>query len=403
MSKRVNPFSKNERGLKLYQQLKLDSEAKSDNIFTSLSLFIRIVLLESSSWRYEQFNKYDLLNPFIVSENFPQFITLSSEISYCKDIKYVQGNCKPKYIKYNDFLCENFLVIRGIKYTVQDFVFSIAYNGSIHMDPSSEVEHEKYIRIYANFVEKYSDLAFNLLLDIASCFVQSFHEVYENFAGSKHLMSPEHHHQPMIFDGSKREIVKASNEPVTYFSDAYSQVAIDKIKGSGIRLCLHLKLPENLGSDKHYIFCYGNLKNSHAIRITCYSAHNRIFVAAKRKSSGKSKQIIIPIEDFMVNDLFWLEVALYPKGFLVVAVNEIMKKHEDIDGSFSIYDGKVIVGASLEGDKFGKLFLSKLLLESIDQSEYTNVLRIFALSRVQASGRRNLSHMLIKRPINVIF
>jgi hypothetical protein len=313
----------------------------------------------------------------------------------------VQGKCKPNYITPKSFLNEKFLAVRSNEYTVQDFIFSIAYNGSIHMEPSSESEHEKYIRIYNDFVEKYSDLAFNLILDIASSFVQSFHEIYESFSGSKHFMSPEHHHQPMVCLGG--EIIKVSNEIALSYSEAYSQVAVDKLQNSGIRICLHLKLCKNSGSDKHYIFCYGNRKDLHSIRIACYYAHDRIFVTAKRQSSTKSKQVIIPIENFMVNDLFWLEVALYPKGFFVVAVNEVMQNHEDIGDSFSIYDGKVIVGASLEGNNFGRLNLTKLFIEIIDRSENTNLLSSFALRKVQAYNRRNLSHMLMKRPINVIF
>jgi len=403
MSKRGDPFSKNERGLKHYKQIKIDTEANSENVFTSLPLFIRNVIQENSSWRYEQFNKYDLLNPFIVNDAFPKPVSLSSDISYCQDIKYLQGKCKPKYMKPSDFLCEKLLKIKGNDYTVQDFIFSIAYNGSLHMDPGSKPEHEKYIRIYTEFVEVYSDVSFRLILDIASCFVQSFHEVYETFTGSKNLMSPEHHHQPMIYDGDKREIIKVNGELAEYFSDAYSQVAIDKLNDSGIRFCLQLKLFENLGNDKHHIFCYGNRKNMHGIRIDCYYTHGRIFAIAKRQSSGKSKQIIIPIEDFMVKDLFWLEVSLYPKGFFVVAVNEVLKKHEKFDESFFVYDGKVIVGASLEGDSFGKIVLSKILLESIDKSENTNILNVFALRMVQRSRSESLPHMLVKRPINVTF
>lgn len=404
MSRKINPFDKNERGLSLYKQIKIDSEANSENIFTSLPLFIRIVLLEHSSWKYEQFNKYDLLNPFVVDYDFPKLITLSSRISYCKNIKYTQGKCQPKYIKVYDFLREKFLIIENTEYTIQDFVFSIAYNGSLHMDSGVEAERQKYSKIYTNFAEAYNDLAFTIFSDIASCFVQSFQEVYETFCESRNLMSSEHHHQPTI--ASEGKIIEENGEIATYYSNAYSQVGIDKFtgfSGLGIRFCLQLKLFDNPGNDKYHIFCYGNRKNIDSPRISCYQSQNRIFITAKCQSSNKSAQMIIPVENFMLNSLFWLEVSLYSKGFFIVAINEMLKKHEQLNESFSIYDGKVIVGASLEGNMFGKIILSKLLIESIDRLEYTEKISIFALKEVRGYAKRSLPHMLVKRPINVVF
>jgi hypothetical protein len=253
-----NPFDRTDRGLRHYEQLRDDLSNRSDNILISLPLFVRIVLTDSASPWYNEFNKYDLLNPFFVHSAFPSVRPISDGIECALHVRPTPMHVKG--ISVQDFLPTPVIKLHGADFSVQDFISAIAYNRGLHNEP----DRPELRTLYADFIEPLSSTAFQLTLDIASCFVESFGDVYNKFVGDNDAFSPEHHRQPLIGKGGKL-ITDGTGQPMILFSDAYMQLPIHGRLHRGLRICIELQLCAGV---EGFLFSYGHRRKS-SLTIAC--------------------------------------------------------------------------------------------------------------------------------------
>jgi hypothetical protein len=241
-----------------------------------------------------------------------------------------------------------------------------------------------------NFVEKYSVTSFQMVIDIAACFVRSFEQVYQKFVGNNDAFSDEYGTQPQILlDG---------NRPAILFSKSYMQLPIRSRKHCGIRICLTLKLQGKAEDASGYIFGYGHRQEPNLV-LTCRQEGDQFLIQAKQKSQKVSNLFRIPITDNMTQEFFNLEVSLYGDGNFVVAVDELLKKIEKTSRSFCIYDGKLIIGADLNGKNFGDFSNSLFVVEAIDIKNRTERVFASAMHKMKPFETASMPAVALRRPI----
>lgn len=193
------------------------------------------------------------------------------------------------------------------------------------------------------------------------------------------------------------EIIKnGKGEPASDFSSSYLQLPIHKNNGCGIRICLYLQLKQFLSQG--FIFTYGHRDNDN-IKLSCEHANNQMILVKTNSTNNDLKRVIkVPIDESMKQEPFKLEVALYPKGQLIVAINEWLSKSEKIPCSFNIYDGKLMVGSNLDGEKRGTFLESALTVEAIDNKYRLSDVFINGLMKIGSFPFSNLPPNVLKRP-----
>lgn len=385
-----NPFDKTDRGLRHYEKLREDLEKKSDNILISLPLFIRIIFTDHSSPWYEEFNRYDLINPLLVNSKFPIFETLTNEVKACLSVCPTRIHVKD--MNTQDFLSSYIIILRGKQYTVQDFISSVAYNRGLHNEP----KRPDLAQLYSDFIEQFSGTAFQLALDIASCFVESFQEIHSKFRGNNDAFSPKNHRQPQIVANGKF-IDDGAGRPMALYSSAYIQLPIRRHLAHGLRICLELKLVK--GSEG-ILFQYGHRFVSRVI-LTCRLLSNFLLVQTESRFPGLRKTIRLPLMSEHTLSRFWLEVALYSDGSLVVAVNEWLKAAETIPLRFEIEDGKLILGSDLHGQNSASFYADSCIIEAVNKKYETSVVICYALRRLNLINGRIIPPNALQRPINI--
>lgn len=192
-----NPFDKTDRGLRHYETLKNDLDNNSENILISLPLFIRIIYTDKASPWYDEFNKFDLINPIFVHPRLSELSNVEEGVKVCLNIKPTQMEIK--YISASDFLSAPIIHYNKRLFTIQDFISSVAYNRGLH----NESDRNELNNLYLNFIVKFHEITFSMISEIAYCFVRSFDSVYEKFMGDNNGFSPENHHQPKIMENGK--------------------------------------------------------------------------------------------------------------------------------------------------------------------------------------------------------
>jgi hypothetical protein len=120
-------------------------------------------------------------------------------------------------------------------------------------------------------------------------------------------------------------------------------------------------------------------------------------VISKVSTKNSSKTIVTDIEN-KIDEYFLFEITCYPNGKLVCAINENLKSTEDLKDDIHIIDGKVILGSNLDGTEFGEFQEKCLVIQSIDKSNYTRNLGIYALRKLSLTSQ-SIPYNLIKRKI----
>ena len=229
-----------------------------------------------------------------------------------------------------------------------------------------------------------------MVVDIAACFVKSFEQVYQKFMGNNDAFSDDYGHQPQfLLDG---------NRPVCLFLNSYMQLPIRSRKHCGIRICLTLKLETKDDDTSGHLFSYGHRQQPNIV-LTCRQERDQFLIQAKQKSPKASNLIRIPITDDMTKEFFKLEVSLYSDGNFVVAVDELLKKIGKTGRSFNIYDGKLIIGADLNGKNFGNFSNSLVVVEAIDTKNRTERVFASAMHKIKPFTTALLPAVALHRPI----
>lgn len=373
-------LKRTDRGLSHYRDLKKDLESSDERISKSLPLFIRIMYYDTNPW-IKQINRFDFLRLATLDKNFGKIDTkINKLVSYCSKIS-------PKKANHLEISLENFFESRILKiqnklFTVKDFVFALAYNGGIHMVPDKKFE-ETYNLIYEELFEKYPIIAFNLTEQISQAFVQIFDELYSILIGENNAYAFNTKFAPKIVENGK---MLEGN----LFENAYLQFPIREKKSKGIRFCLEIKIRNN--SSKNKIFEYGHRQNE-SLQIKLFQSNN--FTVLDVKTTNDKCTLRYDLKD-KINEFVSLEIALYPSGHLILAINNLVVANGKINDKISIIDGKVIIGSDLSGNSFGDFFEKTITVQSIDRNNEFRVLNAYATKRLRLQTQ-NIPYNQIKR------
>lgn len=395
-----NPFDKKIRGLEYYNKLQIFAEQELDNRFEDLALFIRNVILEKDTPKSlpHELSKYDLIILVPVDKNFPNRWSITSKIECCTQIYNGKDS---KSITVEKFLSAPIIQYNNELYTLQNFVFAIAYNGSIHWQPSCDANQPNLNKLYNEVICEISETSLRLIHDIASCFVAAYKEIFGKFNGNNDGYSDIKGRQPMVF--TKGQLIKDGyDNPTCWFNNSYLQIPIREQANFGIRICLELQMLNTL--QQGFIFVYGNRQKekekSNMLGLSCQQTTKFLILETFGSQKRLLNKIIakIPISLEMMQKPFKLEVSLYKNGYISLAVNEYLKHCEKISTNFSIYNGKLIIGANLDGEKFGNFLCSVNSIEAINHKNIIHTIFMSGVRQLSGLDGLQLPPDIIKRP-----
>jgi hypothetical protein len=317
---------------------------------------------------------------------------MTSKIECCTQIYNGKDS---KSITVEKFLSAPIIEYNNELYTLQNFVFTIAYNGSIHWQPSCEANQPNLNQLYNEVICEISETSLRLIHDIARCLVAAYKGIFEKFNGNNDAYSDVMSRQPMI--ANKGQLIKDGyGHPTCLFNHSYLQIPIGEQVNYGIRVCLELQMLNTL--QQGFIFVCGN-RHQKNISLSC--EHNLKFLIFKTFSSNRTslnKAIKIPLNTDMSQKPFTIEMALYKNGYLSIAVNEYLQYCEKIPTNFSIYNGKLIIGANLDGEKFGNFLCSGSSIEAIDTLNVIHTIFMCGMRKLSGCDGLQLPPEIIKRP-----
>lgn len=373
-------LKRTDRGLSHYRDLKKDMESGDERISKSLPLFIRIMYYDSNPW-FKEINRFDFLRLASLDENFGEMDTkINNAISYCSKISPTSNSHKE--IPLDDFFNYEILNIKGKLFTVKDFVFALAYNGGIHMIPDKKFD-EIYNLIYEELFEKYPIIAFDLTEQISKILIQIFDELYSILVGENNAYAFNTKFAPKIVENGK---MLDGN----LFDNAYLQFPIREKKSKGIRFCLEFKIRNKTSKNK--IFEYGHREND-SLQIKLFQSNNFTILDVRTTNDKCTLKYDL---DIKINEFINLEIALYPSGHLILAINKVVIANGKINDKISIIDGKVIVGSDLSGNSFGDFFEKTITVQSIDRYNEFRVLNAYSLKKLRLDPQ-NIPYNQIKR------
>jgi hypothetical protein len=389
-----NPFNKTTRGLEYYKKLQVFAEQELDNRFEDLALFIRNVIIEKDTPKSlpHELSKYDLIVLVPVDKKFPNRWSITPNIECCTQI---YNDKDSKSITVEKFLSAPIIQYNNELYTLQNFVFAIAYSGSIHWQPSCEANQPNLNQLYNDVICEISETSLRLIHDISRCLVAAYKEIFQKFDGNNDGYSDIMSRQPMIVNNGQL-IEDGYGDPTLLFNHSYLQIPIAEQVNYGIRICLELQMLNTL--QQGFIFVYGN-RHQKNISLSC--EHNLKFLIFKTFSQNRTslnKTIKVPVNVDMFQKPFTIEMALYKNGYLSISINEYLQHCEKIPTNFSIYNGKLITGANLDGEKFGNFLCSVVSIEAIDTLNIIHTIFMSGVRRLSRFDGLQLPPDIIKRP-----
>jgi hypothetical protein len=368
-----NLFSIENRTINLFDKLKKDSVRKSHNILNSLPQFLRIALIEGSKGWETIFNRYDLLTLVAVSNDFESLIELSDDLKVKKKISPSKTDIK--FIDFKEFLESPLVQLSSQEFTIQDFVLSSSYHGTFHISPD---KRKDLGILYNEFLVKQPELSLILHFEISECLVKAFSQIREILSGKNDAYNNVNGKQPWAVIAG--DLVRfTDNAPALFLNRSYLQIPMRKLDSAGIRVCIDLQLKTQI--EKGFIFSYGHRKNETVMRLTYDKS--ALCVTAINKGS-RSICVIRQIPEFQSHRKR-LEVSIYPDGYFVVAVDEMLFFSEKAFSSFSLFDGKFIIGGDLSGENNGSFLTSCILIDAINHNYVFSPLHYSGIQRVQSN------------------
>ncbi|MBE7641797.1 hypothetical protein GUB10_15815 [Salegentibacter sp. BLCTC] len=373
-------LKRTDRGISHYLNLKKDLENQDDRIVISLPLFFRIMFFDSNPW-IKQINRFDFLKLAILNDDFENLDRKITQDIYCSK-NLIPENKNRKEMPIDEFFNSIILKIKSYDCSVKDFVFALAYNGGIHMIPDKKFEKE-YETVYHNFFEKFPIIAFDLSQQISQILVQIFDEFYSILTGSNDAHSLNDKFAPKIAENGK--VLEG-----ILFDHSYLQFPIRAKSKKGIRFCTDIKIRNQ--TSKNIIFEYGHRDND-SLRIQLLVSNSHIIT--KINTSNENKILKYDLKE-KINDFVKIEIALYPNGNLILAINNFVVETDKLNTSISIIDGKTIIGSNLSGSIFGDFFERTIIVQSIDRHNEFRRLNAYSLKRLKLEPQ-NIPYNQLKR------
>lgn len=380
MSKRS--LSRQDQGVRQYLNLKKDLENESDDISLSLPRFIRIMFFDSPNSWVQEINRFNFVRLASLHHGFGvinAFITL--DVGYCNSV-YPKNHKNHVEIDLDTFFNTQLIEIKGTKYSLIEFIWSICYNGSIHMIPDKK--YENYELIYSSFLEPHPEIAYNLMFEIGKVLIEIFDEFHETLLGNNNAISNNMNFQPLII----REGVMLDG---SYFKKSFLQIPLRFKKNKGLRICLDIKLEEQYTNN--IIFECGHI-NSKLLRMKLLQ--NQTHLIFTIINEDKVKTLSTDISN-SIGSYINIELAVYPSGKSILAIGGILKDSSDIEGKVSIPDGKLIIGSNLNASIFGEFYNNTLVIQSIDSFNNLRNLNVYG-RKILNIINTNVAYNEIKRP-----
>ncbi len=336
---------------------------------------------QPNPWANE-INRFDFICLASVSGNFNAYQQI--KIAHFEYKRITPDSKKNIHeIKLVDFFLSNILKHKNKEFSVQQFIMTLGYNGGIHMVPDKNVDKVNFL--YEALFLKQPDFCFDITMSISKVLLDIYDELYSLSTGDNNGHSQNVNYQAKIVEQGKML-------DGMLFERAYMQFPIRAKKNKGIRICIEIKLIEN--PSKNFILSYGHRKND-SLGISIWQQQSKLISIVS--AAGLSKTIVVDIED-KIDNFFLLEITCYPNGKVVCAIDETLKATEELPTKISVIDGKFILGSNLNGDEFGKFFEKCLVIQSIDKTNTTRNLGVYALRKMNIITR-NIPYNMIKRKI----
>ncbi|MBL7810820.1 MAG: hypothetical protein JNL57_01235 [Bacteroidetes bacterium] len=375
-------LSRNTRGINHYLHFKSDYEEKSERLFNSLPLFYRIMYLDQPNPWVNEINRFDFIRLATVSGSFHKYQQIQIADFEYKRITPESG-MDIHEIKLNDFFQSNILKHKKEEFTVQEFIMTLGYNGGIHMAPDKNID--KLNHLYEALFLEQPDFCFDIAMSISKVLLDIYDELYSLSVGDNNGHSSNVNYQAKIVEQGKRLYG-------ILFERAYMQFPVRAKKNKGIRFCIEIKLA--IKPQKNFILSYGH-RNNDSLNISIWQHNTKLISTVS--AAGASRTIVVDIEDKMDN-YFLFEITCYPNGKVVCAIDETLKATEELPTEISIIDGKIILGSNLNGDEFGTFFEKCLVIQSMDKTDTTRNLGVYALREMNIVPQ-DIPYNMIKRKI----
>jgi hypothetical protein len=384
--KSTNPFCTKSRAVELYDSLKCDIEDKNDKILSSLPQFLRMGLIENQEAWAKAANHYDLLVEAGVSKKFGELSPVDHNCSV--SLKILPEKLDIKFIPESDLRLSKIISLSGDDFTVQDFVLSISYHGTFHLEAKDRPELKT---LYEEFIEKKPDLCMDLCFQIAEVLIKSFEEIRSKFDGNNDAYSDINSRMPMIIRAGSL-VTFSSGETAAQYSNSYVQIPIRRQKSQGIRICLDLQLIEPVTSG--HIFSYGHRKSKTRISLT----YNHGALLASYISESGNHTFVAKVIPSLLQEVHVIELSIYPRGTFVIAINETLLDSHQLNSKFEIENGKIMIGSDLSGNYAGVFLHSSFSIEAINP--YEQLTRVFrtGIREFKLQSVAKLSDDTVKRP-----
>ncbi len=348
-----NPFSVEIRAVSLYDRLHRDFSAKSDEILNSLPQFVRMGLIESKEAWSKFVNKYDLLTLVSTSKSLEDLSDIIGVFSISKRI--TPDKTDIQYLEEKDFRSIKIIKTRDKAFSVQDFVLSIGYHGTFHLEANERPELEF---LYREFISKEITKSTQLTLEISEVLLNSFKEIRDKLAGNNNAYCDINSRQPMIVKAG--ELIKFTNQGVAQrFDNSFMQIPIRGQTSRGVRICLDVELLSPI--EAGYIFSYGNRRTRDFISLS----YNSGALVVTSMISGKRENIITYKISNFVNKKSHIEVCLYPTGEMLLSIDGNIESIKIFANRFELFDGKLMIGSDLSGKNAGFFLNSCLSVEAV--------------------------------------
>lgn len=387
MKDRKNKFNRAEQGLRHYKELKKSFDDENiEQLTRNLPLFIRIFFHDRPHW-VKEMNRFDLCNRIYINKNYLEKRDYMNDIRVSTHLKF-DKRADTSVITIEEFL--DLIIIETVKfkYTVKEFLFGLAYNGILHMQPSGD-SSEKNNYLYEVVLDKYEPLVELFLKQITEVILPLFDYYFQvlNPNYQKSFKSAALNLSPKLIIDSDRKTA------ICYFNNSYMELPIWAKKNKGIRIALEIKLKSFKIAENKHICMYKSTNNELTIKLIQNTMAFIYIVIIK----GVTKSI--NLTGFGLDDFIKLEICLYPNGELVVAKNGIMNNHFHFNQRIDLLDGKFILGSNYQITKFSDFYLKQCILQTVEEFSYLRDIGDFALFKLRKTINCLPSKILVGRSI----
>jgi len=386
-----NPFDRHARLEDVYLSLKRDCDTGTSEILNSLPRFVRLAMIEKDKGWWAIINRHDLLVEILVNARDPILLRIKPKISFCTNLDVGETG-----ISDDEFLNLDIVLLSNRSYTVKEFIQAIAYNGGFHVYPDQQKDFLGVL--YEQFFIPHPAEALQLANAIGKVLIHSYKSIHAALSGNPHAFCDVGSRQPMIVNQGAL-VTTIDGRPAMDFSAnrrTYVQTLVPFIERKGIRVGLILDLADQ---GQGTIFSLGHRKVETTNLRLHYNPSRLLLCVQKTGADAQTRTFTVPIDAQMRHAPVQLEVAIYPTGEVVIGVNEKLVLLEHLNRSYTIPEGKLMIGADLDGQQCGNFRTQMTRISLIDHRTRIKNLRTYAMFKCDETNGHRLAPNAVVRPL----